>query len=65
MSIVKKWFSNMIKPKRHTPIIEPYLNKSHEHTMKRKISVPMSERRVAAARGVELETLDKDKVKWV
>jgi len=64
MYILKKWFINLFKQKKHTPIIEPYLNKTHEYTMKRKVSVPMKERRVAAARGIELELHDKDKLKW-
>jgi|TARA_R110002073_G_scaffold2651_6_gene17264 hypothetical protein len=48
-----KWIKNLFKPKRHTPVIEPYLNSNHEQTMKRKVSVPMGERRVAAARDIE------------
>tara|TARA_R110000803_G_scaffold50170_2_gene104200 strand:+ start:576 stop:755 length:180 start_codon:yes stop_codon:yes gene_type:complete len=55
------WLKKLFSKNKHTPYIRPYFNSQHKATMNRKISVPMADRRVAAARGVELEPTEQKK----
>ena len=55
------WLKKLFSKNKHTPYIRPYFNSQHKSTMNRKVSVPMADRRVAAARGVEVELTEQKK----